>query len=50
MNTVISANVNLSAIEHNLSIVQAKAPKSRVMAIVKADAYGHGAIDVARSL
>lgn len=50
MNTVISANVNLSAIEHNLSIVHAKAPKSRVMAIVKADAYGHGAIHVARSL
>ena len=50
VNTVISANVNLSAIEHNLSIVHAKAPKSRVMAIVKADAYGHGAIDVARSL
>ena len=50
MNTVISADVNSSALKHNLSIVHEKAPKSRVMAIVKGDAYGHGAVNVAKSL
>ena len=50
MNTVISADVNSSALKHNLSIVHEKAPKSRVMAIVKGDAYGHGAVNVAKFL
>ncbi|MAI41193.1 MAG: alanine racemase [Gammaproteobacteria bacterium] len=50
VSSLIGANVNLNAIKHNLSIVHAKAPKSQVMAIVKADAYGHGAVDVARCL
>ena len=41
--------INLDAIEQNFSAVQAKAGVP-VMAVVKADAYGHGAIQVARLL
>ena len=34
--------VDLDALRHNLHRVRALAPASRVMAIIKADAYGHG--------
>lgn len=42
--------INLSALQHNLAQVRALAPHSKVMAIVKADAYGHGITRVARVL
>jgi len=41
--------IDLDAIEQNISAVQAKAGVP-VMAIIKADAYGHGAVPVARLL
>ena len=46
----VTATVDLSAIQHNLRQVRKLAPKSRVMAAVKADAYGHSAVPVARAL
>lgn len=46
----VTATVDLSAIQHNLRQVRRLAPSSRVMAAVKADAYGHGAVPVARAL
>ena len=46
----VTATVDLSAVQHNLRQVRRLAPKSRVMAAVKADAYGHGAVPVARAL
>lgn len=46
----VTATVDLSAIRHNLAQVRRYAPNSRVMAAVKADAYGHGAVPVARAL
>ncbi|MGQ0618587.1 MAG: alanine racemase [Panacagrimonas sp.] len=46
----VTATVDLSAIRHNLAQVRRLAPASRVMAAVKADAYGHGAVPVARAL
>ena len=42
--------INLSALRHNLNRVRTLAPQSRVMAIVKTDAYGHGIARVARAL
>lgn len=42
-------NIDLSAIEENFRILQNKANKP-VCAVVKADAYGHGAVQVARIL
>ncbi|MEX1236864.1 MAG: alanine racemase [Pseudomonadales bacterium] len=44
------AYIHLDAIRHNFSYAQSLAPKSKVMAIVKADAYGHGAARVCRAL
>ncbi len=45
------ALVNLSAIRHNIVQVRNNIQKgTSVMAIVKADAYGHGAIPVAKAL
>lgn len=46
----VTATIDLAAIQHNLGVVRRLAPKSRVMAAVKANGYGHGAIPVARAL
>ena len=46
----VTATVDLAAVRHNLRAVRRIAPQSRVMAAVKADAYGHGAVPVARAL
>ena len=42
--------VDLTALRHNLSRVRALAPGARVMAILKADAYGHGIARAAQAL
>lgn len=40
--------VDLGAIEYNISLVRSwLAPRTKVMAVVKSDAYGHGAVGVA---
>jgi alanine racemase len=44
------AVIHLDAILHNLSQIRRMAPASRIMAVVKADAYGHGIVPVARYL
>ncbi len=45
------AEISLDALEHNLKKVRScLSPECRVMAMVKADAYGHGAVEVARCL
>src|SRR5690606_199443 len=44
------AEVDLDAIGHNVRQFRRHLPKSvRVMAVVKADAYGHGAVPAARA-
>jgi len=45
-----SATIHTDALRHNLSQVRQRAPHSRVMAVVKADGYGHGLERVARAL
>lgn len=40
----------MNAIRHNLALVRRLCPRSRTMAVVKADAYGHGLLPVARAL
>lgn len=42
--------IDLNAVRHNLARVKALAPGSSVMAMVKANGYGHGAISVAKAL
>jgi alanine racemase len=44
------ARLDLGALRHNLGVAQALAPESKVMAVVKANAYGHGAVTIARQL
>ena len=44
------AEVDLSALRHNARILQAMAAPAKLMAVVKADAYGHGAGPVAAAL
>ncbi|MEN8106383.1 MAG: alanine racemase [Pseudomonadota bacterium] len=44
------ACIHLSALQHNFKRVKQAAPDSKVMAIIKADAYGHGLLPVAQSL
>ena len=43
------AEVDLGAVRHNVVTLKRKAPNSRLMAVVKADAYGHGSVEVARA-
>ena len=45
-----TAVIDTGALRHNLAQVRGRAPGSRVMAVVKADGYGHGLERVARSL
>lgn len=44
------ATVNLDVISDNLRAVRRAAPRAAVCAVVKADAYGHGMVPVARAL
>ena len=44
------AEISLSALRRNFQRVRALAGKRKVMAVAKADAYGHGAVSVARCL
>lgn len=44
------ATINLAAVRHNFSRVRQLAPDSKIMSVIKADAYGHGDEAVARVL
>jgi alanine racemase len=44
------ARINLQALQHNFSLVQQAAPDSHIMAIIKANAYGHGMVRIAQAL
>ncbi|MDG2122673.1 MAG: alanine racemase, partial [Verrucomicrobiales bacterium] len=44
------AEIDLSALLHNLGVVRSLHPDTAVMAVVKADAYGHGVPHVATAL
>ena len=46
----ISATIKASALANNLGVVRKHAPNSKVWAVVKANAYGHGLVAAARAL
>lgn len=46
----ISATIDVGALRHNLGVVRRHAPGSRVFAVIKANAYGHGLMRAARAL
>lgn len=43
-------SISESALRHNLAVVKKHAPHSKVMAVIKANGYGHGLLNVARAL
>jgi alanine racemase len=43
------AEIDLDAVRHNVKTLKRRGLNSRLMAVVKADAYGHGAAEVARA-
>ncbi len=44
------ALIRLGALDHNLSIIKKAAPDAAIMAVIKANAYGHGLPEVASAL
>lgn len=50
MTPVAYAVLNLDAVRHNLSKVRSCAPEAKVMAVIKANGYGHGLLRIAEAL
>ena len=48
--SAIEAVIDLDAIAANIRTLKSYAPNSELMAVVKADAYGHGAVGVAATI
>jgi alanine racemase len=46
----VIAEIDLAALRHNYQVIASRAPGSTVIAMIKANAYGHGAVNVARAL
>lgn len=44
-----TAYIDLAALKHNLTQIKQQAPHSKVMAVVKANSYGHGLRHIAKS-
>jgi alanine racemase len=44
------ARLNLEALRNNIAHARTLAPQSKIMAVVKANAYGHGAVVIAQTL
>ncbi len=44
------ACIDLCALQHNIKIIKQIAPDSKILAMVKSNAYGHGLVAVAKSL
>ena len=47
---MVSVTIDIGALRNNLTVLRRLAPKSRVMAVIKANAYGHGLVAVAHAL
>lgn len=50
MSRAVTAHVDLEAVAANFELLQKRAPHSRTLAVLKANAYGHGIEHVARRL
>ena len=44
------AVLNLDAVQHNLQTVRRYAPDAKIMAVIKANGYGHGLLRIAEAL
>lgn len=50
MSVAAYAVIDTAAIKHNVKTIAARVPHSKIMAIIKANAYGHGLLVVAEAL
>lgn len=50
MSRPIRAHINLNALTHNLAVIRQKTPFSKVLAVIKANAYGHGLTHIGQAL
>jgi alanine racemase len=46
----LSVSIDTQSLKNNLNIVKKLSPNSKIMAVLKANAYGHGLIECARNL
>ena len=46
----VFAEINLGALSHNLEVVKKKTGNKNILAVVKANAYGHGSVRVSKHL
>ena len=44
------AILNLDAVQHNLAVARRYAPEAKIMAVIKANGYGHGLLRIAEAL
>ena len=50
MLNAVTASINLSALKANLDVVRKHCAKSKIYAVIKANAYGHGMLEIAKAL
>lgn len=50
MKPVTYAVLDLDALQHNLTIARNAAPDAKIMAVIKANGYGHGLLRIAKTL
>lgn len=50
MHNTARATIDLTALRHNVTQVRQLCPRSKILAMIKADAYGHGLLPTARAL
>ena len=50
MSGLIRAVIDTQALRHNLQVIRARAGRSKVIAVVKANAYGHGLVSTALAI
>ncbi len=50
MSRPLIARIDLQALHHNVSLVRACAPGAKLLAVIKANAYGHGMLRIAHAL
>ena len=44
------AEINIKNLYHNIDEIEKVAPKEKMIAVIKADAYGHGMLKICESL
>ena len=47
---ITHAVIDLNALQHNLQTLKKTAPDSKILAVIKANAYGHGMVKIAQTL